>query len=229
MLPEMAAKIFAGKEVSALKAMDVVEKKCLSPEMVHKAFNKAYKKENLEQFCNRKFKSHPDLGNRMRDAEKNNESRSFSTDRGRLLEDYVKDICKDIFDCKSSQTKVALSENQATIVDLQFVAKKDVCFAGKTIKAGEEVSVEVKTGSKNYLRQEFKSGHIEKQVEGHLGKHSITFVSKDFNDLPLKTQKEIRDGLSGKTTIMSILPKVEIIDKNLKEILSKTSQFKLEE
>lgn len=227
MLPVIAEKIVTIKEVDSIAKAVSAEKGCIKPELVHKVFNKAYSKENLEQFCNKKLKSQPEIGDRMKNAQINNETRSFAFDRGRLIEDYVKEICKDIFHCKDSQIKVELGDNKVTFVDMQFVAKKDVCFAGKTIRAGEEVAVEVKTGSKHYQRQEFKSGHIEKQVSGHGDRHSITIVSKDFNDLPLKTQKEIRNSLSGKTTIMSVLPKVEVIDNNLKEALAKHGVTKL--
>ena len=78
---------------------------------------------------------------------------------------------------------------------------------------GGSISVEIKTGQKDYIYAQLQ--HMRKQVGGHGGESaSLCLVSRDFKDLPRDKQRAFRGSLhAAGSRVFAVLPRKEVIDQ----------------
>lgn len=105
----------------------------------------------------------------------------IETYKGTVFEDINKECLKDKFesiDAKQSsiETSEGVTKPDITLHD----AKEDMKIGDLSVKKGEDLSVEVKCGSPEYIRSEMN--HMLKQVLGHEG-NSLVIVTKDYEKI----------------------------------------------
>ncbi|WP_169087347.1 hypothetical protein [Paenibacillus sp. PL91] len=114
--------------------------------------------------------------------------------KGTIFEYELKDTMKTSFEKIEDKQQIVPTEYGETKPDIiARGATEDLKIGTLEIKQGEDLFVEAKCGSSDYIRSEM--GHVLKQVEGHDG-NSLVVVTKDY----LELSPEIRAGFEQRLT-----------------------------
>ncbi len=142
--------------------------------------------------------------------------------RGKIMEKVVENVSNSHFDNVKTQAPVISEKGNKHVTDYTGDAKDRITFSGHRndqVIGGEKVSVELKAGGQNYLERELR-GHGREQASAHEGK-SVILVTKDFKDLPIHKQNDLRSiNREQNTTIIAGLPRVSVIDNCISKSLS---------
>jgi hypothetical protein len=116
--------------------------------------------------------------------------------KGTVFEHELKDSLKDQFEMVEDKQQLVTTEWGETKPDIILHgAQENMQIGGMEIQKGEDLYIEAKCGSPEYIRNEF--GHILQQVEGHES-NSLVVVSKDYLDLSPDVRAEFEKKLSEK-------------------------------
>lgn len=140
--------------------------------------------------------------------------------RGKIMEAVIEETLSPYFDRIDNNALVRTPDGQGTYPDYIGRAKADVLLpGGHTIRKGQLLGIEIKTGhEKDYLQPELR-GHVRalqvpglRQEVGGDG-HVFVLVNQDFKNLPLHTQRDFRDSFAeGGTRIWAGMPRLAAID-----------------
>ncbi|MFJ7848132.1 hypothetical protein ACIQZM_09740 [Peribacillus sp. NPDC097206] len=101
--------------------------------------------------------------------------------KGTIFEHELKDSLQEKFEKVEDKQQIVSTEWGETKPDVILRdAQEDMMIGRLEIKKAEDLYIEAKCGSPEYIRNEM--GHILKQVEGHEG-NSLVVVTKDYLDL----------------------------------------------
>lgn len=101
--------------------------------------------------------------------------------KGTIFEYQLKDALGDKFQSVEVNQQLVETEWGATKPDVVLRSSlEDIKIGDLDIMKGEDLSIEAKCGSPEYIRSEM--GHMLRQVEGHHG-NSLVVVTKDYLDL----------------------------------------------
>jgi len=170
------------------------------------------------------LRDNPKLAEQLQNAEVKGDKTQLGIARGGLIEKLVAEVLRPYVDEIQTDVGALDSEGKRRLTDFTGRAKCDLVFSGNpqdTVHAGERFSIEVKTGSEGYLREQFKpGGQIEHQASAHEGK-SVVFVSREFKNLSPEVQSEIRDRFRQKdTVIVAGLPNTAVMDSACRKAIS---------
>lgn len=116
--------------------------------------------------------------------------------KGTVFEHELKDSLKDHFELVEDKQQLVTTEWGETKPDIILRgAHEDMQIGSLEVQKGEDLFIEAKCGSPEYIRNEF--GHILQQVEGHDG-HSLVVVTKDYLELSPEVCAEFEKKLSEK-------------------------------
>jgi hypothetical protein len=116
--------------------------------------------------------------------------------KGTVFEHELKDSLKGQFEMVEDKQQLVTTEWGETKPDIILRgAQEDIQIGGLEIPKGEDLYIEAKCGSPEYIRNEV--GHILQQVEGHEG-NSLVVVSKDYLDLSPEVRADFEKKLSEK-------------------------------
>jgi hypothetical protein len=116
--------------------------------------------------------------------------------KGTIFEHELKDSLKDHFEVAEDKQQIVSTEWGETKPDVILrEAHEDMKIGSLEIKKGEDLYIEAKCGSPEYIRNEM--GHILKQVEGHEG-NSLVVVTKDYLELSPEVRAEFEKKLAEK-------------------------------
>ncbi|MCH6266994.1 hypothetical protein [Neobacillus citreus] len=116
--------------------------------------------------------------------------------KGTIFEHELKDSLKDKFEIVEDKQQIVSTEWGETKPDVVLRgAQEDIRIGGLEIKKGEDLYIEAKCGSPEYIRNEM--GHILKQVEGHEG-NSLVVVTKDYLELSPEVRADFEKKLAEK-------------------------------
>lgn len=209
-----------------MEAMKSIEK--VKPEPANKPEN-VYGKivgelqnpQKLEAELKKVFQENPQLRDQYNTAKESGSSVRTALVRGKLMEKVVENVSVSHFDNVKTQAPVISVKGNKHVTDYTGDTKERITFSGNRndqVSSGEKVSIELKAGAQNYLERELR-GHGKEQASAHEGK-SVILVTKDFKDLPIHKQKEIRIlNREQDTTIIAGLPRVSVIDNCINNTL----------
>lgn len=116
--------------------------------------------------------------------------------KGTIFEHELKDSLKDNFEKVEDKQQIVSTEWGETKPDVILRgAHEDMNIGSLEIKKGEDLFIEAKCGSPEYIRSEM--GHILKQVEGHEG-NSLVVVTKDYLELSPEVRADFEKKLAEK-------------------------------
>ncbi|MDQ1908947.1 hypothetical protein RAC89_00345 [Paenibacillus sp. GD4] len=125
--------------------------------------------------------------------------RAFETlDRykGTIFEQELKHSLMDQFETADAEQQVVQTEFGATKPDIVMRgALEDIRIGDLEIGQGEDLYIEAKCGSSDYIRNEM--GHILRQVEGH-GDNSLVVVTNDYLELSTDVRAQFEKQLAEK-------------------------------
>lgn len=214
--------MLAGME--SLKTIEKVKPEAVNkPENVYgKIVGELQNPQRLESELKKALQENPQLRDQYNKALESGSSVQTALVRGKIMEKVVENVSNSHFDNVKTQTTVFSDKGNKHITDYTGDAKERISFSGNRndyISGGDKVSVELKAGGQNYLERELK-GHGKEQASAHEGK-SVILVTKDFKDLPIHKQIEIRSmNREQGTTIIAGLPRVSVIDDCISKSLS---------
>jgi len=170
------------------------------------------------------LRDNPKLAEQLQNAIAKGDKAQLGIARGALMEKLFADMLRPYVDEIQTDVGAFDSCGKRRLTDFTGRAKCDLGFSGNPndkVRAGERFSVEVKTGSEGYLREQFKpGGHIEHQASAHDGK-PVVFVSREFKNLSPEVQSEIRDRFRQKdTVIVAGLPNTAVMDSACRKAIS---------
>lgn len=202
--------------MESLKTIEKVKPEAVNkPENVYgKIVGELQNPQRLEAELKKALQENPQLRDQYDRALDSGSSFQTATVRGKIMEKVVENVSDSHFDNVKTQTTVFSDKGNKHITDYTGDAKERISFSGNRndhVSGGDKVSVELKAGGQNYLERELK-GHGKEQASAHEGK-SVILVTKDFKDLPIHKQTEIRSmNREQGTTIIAGLPRVAVID-----------------
>jgi hypothetical protein len=210
--------------IEAMKSFEKIKTEPVNkPENIYgKIVGELQNPKRLEAELKKALQENPQLRDQYNKALESGNSVQTALVRGKIMEKVVENVSNSHFDNVKTQTTVFSDKGNKHITDLSFDAKERISFSGNRndqVSGGDKVSVELKAGGQNYLERELK-GHGKEQASAHEGK-SVILVTKDFKDLPIHKQTEIRSiNREQGTTIIAGLPRVSVIDECISKSLS---------
>lgn len=116
--------------------------------------------------------------------------------KGTVFEHELKDTLKDKFETVEEKQRIVQTEWGETKPDVILRgATEDMTIGDLKIKKGEDLYIEAKCGSPEYIRNEME--HILRQVEGHDG-NSLVVVSKDYLEISPEVRLDFEKKLAEK-------------------------------
>jgi hypothetical protein len=116
--------------------------------------------------------------------------------KGTIVEYQIKDSLIDKFEMAESKQQLVETEWGQTKPDVVMRgASRDMQIGDLQIKKGEDLMIESKCGSAEYIRSQM--GHMLQQVEGHDG-NSLVVVSRDYLDISPKVRANFEKALAEK-------------------------------
>lgn len=180
-----------------------------------KAFFELHRPENLEVKIREVLANDKGLEERAKQACESGDPGRIARVRGNVMNIVVEQQLSPYVTEARTEVTVRGENGQSYRTDYTAVATQDIYFSrdpSDRLQVNQQFSVEIKTGGIGYIRSELR-GHGAEQGAAHEGK-SVIFVSKDFHDLPLHTQADIRiQNRENNTTIVAGLPRACVMDK----------------
>ncbi|OIJ14223.1 hypothetical protein BKP37_09070 [Anaerobacillus alkalilacustris] len=123
--------------------------------------------------------------------------------KGTVFEHQLKDTLKDHFDIVEDKQQVVQVEWGETKPDVILRgAVEDMKIGDLEINKGDDLFIEAKCGSSDYIRSEM--GHMVKQVEGHDG-NSLVVLTKDYLDISPEIRAEFEKKLAEKNSAVYVV------------------------
>ncbi|NNU78350.1 hypothetical protein [Clostridium estertheticum] len=136
------------------------------------------------------------LKNTTSDLEIQKVDKNLEKYKGTIFENQLKESLKDNFEELDAKQKLVETEFGGTKPDIVLRdAKKDMKISDLEIKKGDDLFIEAKCGSSEYIRSEM--GHILKQVEGHED-NSLVIVTKDYERISPQYRADFENELKQK-------------------------------
>jgi hypothetical protein len=141
------------------------------------------KNENMDKVITRAEEA---LKNNPSEIEQQITEKKLERYKGTIFENQLKDVLDDKFNELEEKQRLVETEFGATKPDIVLKdAKEDMSISDLEIKKGEDLYIEAKAGSADYIQKEMP--HILKQVEGHEG-NSLVVVTKDYEKIPVESR-----------------------------------------
>ncbi|OIJ20745.1 hypothetical protein BKP45_08065 [Anaerobacillus alkalidiazotrophicus] len=158
------------------------------------------KNENVDQVLTRQEES---LKTNNSDLNYQRVDEQLERYKGTVFEHQLKDTLKDHFDKVEDKQQVVQVEWGETKPDVILRGSLDDIKIGELeINKGEDLFIEAKCGSSDYIRNEM--GHMLKQVEGHDG-NSLVVVTKDYLDINPDVRAEFEKKLAEKNSSVYVV------------------------
>lgn len=125
--------------------------------------------------------------------------------KGFVQEEMIRSVLQDDFDVSERTVKAETNEGHTTYIDIVAVARDDIEINGETIKKGETLSIESKSGSEQYLTREI--AHINKQLGGMPNDaHKMLFVTADYDRMSENNKDKLNAVLNHNNASLNVLP-----------------------
>jgi hypothetical protein len=151
------------------------------------------KNENMDKVMTR---AEEVLKNNPSEIELQKTEKTLERYKGTIFENQLKDVLEDKFNHLEKKQRIVETEFGATKPDIVLKdAKEDMNISDLEIKKGEDLYIEAKAGSADYIQSEMP--HILKQVEGHEG-NSLVVVTKEYEKIPVESRVVFEQDIKGK-------------------------------
>ena len=132
-----------------------------------------------------------ELGECNNEVDFQRQMKRIETYKGTVFENMCKESLSDKFgSIEQTQKTIETSEGYTKPDIILNDANEDFSIGNVEVKQGEDLFVEVKCGSSNYIESEMK--HIENQVLGHSEGKSLVIVTKDYLDIDPQREPHLK-------------------------------------
>lgn len=160
------------------------------PEFINEVRNN---NENMDKVMT---KAEETLRNNPSEIERQKTEKALERYKGTVFENELKEALGDKFNSMEEKQKIIETDYGATKPDIILKdAKKDMKISDLEVKKGEDLYVEAKAGSAEYIQSEMP--HILKQVEGHEG-NSLVVVTNDYEKISPEYRAQFEQDLKAK-------------------------------
>lgn len=138
--------------------------------------------------------------------------------RGTVAEQMVEASLADAFEAVEQTQRVVETSSGFTRPDVELKhAQKTIELGELVVHPGEDLTIEVKTGSAEYLEREF--AHILQQVEGH-GDNSLVVFSEEYHQIAPEVRAGFENELAEHGSHVVVLDiETKTIDNALRSLI----------